>query len=98
MVCPGGVLVVGLSGLEAAVEDADEPVGECSESFVVGVASGSPFVVEGSGAGTGRECGKRPQVADISETPVTGVSSQHDLVFAGTPGDRRRCHCRVDRA
>ena len=32
---PGGLLVVGGAGLEAAVEDADEAVGEAAENVVV---------------------------------------------------------------
>jgi len=32
---PGGGLVVGGSGLEAAVQDADEPVGQAAEGVVV---------------------------------------------------------------
>ena len=49
-VCPGGVFVVGGSVFEAAVEDADEAVGEGSECLVVEVAGCSPLIVEGSGA------------------------------------------------
>ena len=48
---PGGVLVVEGSVLEAAVEDADEPVGQLSEGGVVGDAAGADAVVVGAGAG-----------------------------------------------
>jgi hypothetical protein len=50
-VAPGGVLVVGSAGFEAAVEDADEPVGEASQGVVVAVAFSALLVVEGAGAG-----------------------------------------------
>ena len=45
-VCPGGVFVVEGAVSQAAVEDADEAVGERSYSAVVGVAVGSMLVVE----------------------------------------------------
>ena len=48
---PGGVFVVGGSVFEAAVEDADEAVGEGSECLMVAVAGCSSLVVEFSGAG-----------------------------------------------
>jgi hypothetical protein len=52
---PGGCLVVGGAGLEAAVEDADEAVGELAEGGVVLGAAGAFGVVEGAGAGRGGE-------------------------------------------
>ncbi len=51
-VCPCGVFVVGGLVFEAAVEDADESVGEGSECLVVEVVGCSAFVVEGSGSWT----------------------------------------------
>jgi hypothetical protein len=47
---PGGDLVVEGSGLETAVEDADEAVAEGSEGFVVRVAESASVVVERSGS------------------------------------------------
>ena len=41
---------------EAAVEDADEPVGECAECLVVGRSAVSLTVVERSGSAGGGEC------------------------------------------
>ena len=49
-VCPGGVFVVGGLVFEAAVEDADESVGESPQCLVVKVAGCSFLVVEPSGA------------------------------------------------
>jgi hypothetical protein len=48
-VCPGGCLVVAGTGLEAAVEDADEAVGEAAEGVVVLVAVGALQLQAGAG-------------------------------------------------
>ena len=48
---PGGGLVVGGAVSQAAVEDADEPVGECAQGLVVCRAAGAVLVVVGPGAG-----------------------------------------------
>src|SRR3954453_17210075 len=48
---PGGVLAVEGSAVQAAVQDADEPVGKLSEGGVVADAAGSDRVVVGAGAG-----------------------------------------------
>ena len=60
VVCPGDALVVELVVQQAAVEDADEPVAECPQGLVVGVAAGAVLVVVAARAGgvgerTGRE-------------------------------------------
>ena len=47
--CPDGVFVVGCLVFEAAVEDADQAVGEGSQGMVVEVAGCSSSVVEHSG-------------------------------------------------
>ena len=51
VVRPGGCLVVQRAGLEAAVQDADEPVGELAQRGVVVEAAGPLLVVVGAGAG-----------------------------------------------
>ena len=48
-VAPSGVFVVEGAVFEAAVEDADESVGERSQRFEVGVALGAAVVVVGPG-------------------------------------------------
>ena len=48
---PGGVLPVEGSALEAAVQDADEPVGQLAKGGVVAGAASSDRVVVGAGAG-----------------------------------------------
>ena len=50
-VAPGGFLVVEGAGFEAAVKDADEPVGDSAQGVVVSVAAGALLVVVGAGAG-----------------------------------------------
>ena len=47
---PGEVLVVEGVASQAAVEDADEPVGEGAERLVVGGAAGTLPVIESAGA------------------------------------------------
>lgn len=47
----GDLLVVEHAVTKAAVEDADEAVGESASGPVVGVAGGPPLVVERPGAG-----------------------------------------------
>src|SRR4051794_21858708 len=48
---PGGVFAIGGSGLQAAVQDADEAVGQLAEGGVVSGAAGAEGVVVGAGAG-----------------------------------------------
>ena len=49
-VAPGGLLVVEGADFQAAVEDADEPVGEAAQGVVVLVSRGALLVVEGAGS------------------------------------------------
>ena len=51
LVVPGGVLVVEGAGFEAAVEDADEAVGQLAQGGVVALAAGAELVVVGAGPG-----------------------------------------------
>ena len=51
VVRPGGRLVVEGAGLEAAVEDADEPVAELAQGGVVVELAGSLLVVVAAGPG-----------------------------------------------
>jgi len=50
-VAPGGGLVVAGAGLEAAVQDADEPAGRSSQGVVMFESLGALGVVERAGAG-----------------------------------------------
>ena len=81
-VCPGGVFVVGLSGLEAAVEVADESVAEGSEGLVVEVAGVSSLVVEVAAAWAGLERAVCPLVDGVVEAPVAVVGGEHGPFLA----------------
>ena len=85
-VCPGGVFVVEAVVVEAAVEDADEPVGERSEGLVVEVAGGSVLVVEGATARALGERAERGLVEGVVEPPVADVSGEDGFLFAGGDG------------
>jgi hypothetical protein len=86
-VCPRGVFVVGGAVTEAAVEDADETIGEGSQGAVVGVAVGSSLVIEGPGAGAGADGCECPCVAGVREVPVADPAGEHDSLVAGCSGD-----------
>jgi hypothetical protein len=51
MVCPGDAFVVAAIGLEAAVQDADEPVADLAQGRVVADPAGAESVVVVAGAG-----------------------------------------------
>jgi hypothetical protein len=55
---PGGVLVVGRAGLEAAVQDADQAVAELAQGGVVAEAAGALLVVVAAGAGEASRAAK----------------------------------------
>lgn len=55
---PCGCFVVAGTGLQAAVQDADEPVGELAQCGVVFGAAGCELVVVSTGAGRGIERGE----------------------------------------
>jgi hypothetical protein len=63
---------------EAAVQDADEPVGEGSEGLVVVVAS-TAVGVEVAGSGAGGEGGEGPEVERVGEPAIAGVAGQDDV-------------------
>src|SRR6266566_5789201 len=84
---PGGCLVVGGAGFEAAVEDADEPVGELAEGGVVLGAAVAFGVVEGAGAGRGADGGQGLGHERVGEPVVADEPGGHDLLFPRGPGD-----------
>ena len=81
-VCPGGVFVVFGLVFEAAVEDADEAVGEGTEGLVVSGAACSLLVVEHSGSGAGGDRGERPFDRGVGESVVFDPSRFDDSGFA----------------
>src|ERR1700753_1157766 len=87
-VSPGGVLSVEGAGFEAAVEDADEAVGQLAQGGVVALAAGAELVVVGAGSGG---CGQGAEgllVQGVGEAGVAGVAGQDGLLLARGAGDR----------
>src|SRR6266545_3484063 len=86
---PGDGFVVAGAGFEAAVEDADEPVGELAQGGVVVGAAGAELVVVGAGARGGSQGTKCLLVEGIGEAVVAHEPSKDDLFLAGLLGHRR---------
>src|SRR5215475_4986866 len=84
---PGGGLVVGGAGLEASVQDADEPVGESSECVVVLESAGAELVVVGAGAGRGAQRGEGLGVERVDQPVVMHVAGGDDFLLARRAGD-----------
>src|SRR6266481_941160 len=85
---PGGGLVVEGAGLEASVQDSDEPVRQPSQSVIVFDSAGTELVIEGAGT---RRCvqggeGLSPQCVD--EPAVAGEPGGDDLFLPRGAGDR----------
>src|SRR5712692_1868796 len=88
VVRPGGGLVVEGPGLEAAVQDADEPAGELAQGSVVLGAAGALGVVQGAGAGRGAEGGEGLGHERVGEPVVEDEPGGEDLLLARRAGDR----------
>jgi hypothetical protein len=86
-VCPGGCLVVGGAGLEAAVKDADEAVGEAAEGVVVLVSAGALLVVEGACAEGDAQGGEGLGVEGVDEAGVVDEPGGDEPAFPGGAGD-----------
>ena len=86
-VCPCGVVVVEAVVLEAAVEDADEPVGEGAEGLVMEVAVGAVLVVERAASWALGKRAERCLIECVVEPPVADVSGENRPFLAG--GDRQ---------
>src|SRR5580692_6620268 len=86
---PGGCLVVWGAGLEASVQDADEPAGELAQGGVVLGAAGAFGVVEGPGAGRGAEGGEGLGHERVGEPVVADEPGDDDLLLARGTGERR---------
>ena len=68
--------------VEAAVEDADEAVGEGSQGLVVEVASGSVLVVEQAASWTLGERAERALIEGVVEPPVADVASENGSLLS----------------
>src|ERR1035441_9330142 len=85
---PGGFLVVESAGFEAAVQDADEPVGELAEGGVVVGAAGSLLVVVGAGGGGWPgQAGEEPG-GELAEGGVVVGAAGSLLVVVGAGAGR----------
>ena len=87
-VCPGGVFVVEGCVAQAAVQDADEAVGQGAQGLVVGVAGGAVLVIERSGAGAGGQGAEGPLVDGVIEAAVADVAGQDGVFSARRDGQR----------
>ena len=88
---PGGGLVVEGAGLEASVQDADEPVGQPAERVVVLDAAGAELVVEGAGAGRGVQGREGLGDQRVDEPVVVDEPGGDDLFLARRAGDAGWC-------
>ena len=81
-VLPGGVLVVEGAGLEAAVQDADEPVRELAQRCVVAGVAAAKVVAVGPCTWRGTQRGEGLEVQRGAEAAVGGVAGQDDGFLA----------------
>src|SRR5208282_480943 len=85
---PGGGLVVESPGFQAAVQDADEPVGKLAQRGPVTESAGALLVVVGAGSGRCLQCGEGLAVEGVAEPVVVHVPGQDGFALAGLAGDR----------
>jgi hypothetical protein len=86
-VTPCGGLVVAGAGLQAAVQDADEPIRQPSQAVVVFDSSGAEPVVEEAGAGRGVQGGEGLRVERVDEPVVVDEAGRDHLLLPRCPGD-----------
>src|SRR5213592_3182318 len=86
VVGPRGVFVVVRAGLEAAVQDADEPVGELAQRGVVVKSAGALLVVVSACAGRGVQGAEGLGDQGIDEPVVVHEPRERDFAFAGLAG------------
>src|SRR5437879_11449762 len=86
---PCDVLLVQLAVAQAAVENADQPVGKYPQRFLVSLLPGTLKVVVASGSRRGREGGEGPPLAGIGQPVVANEPGQHHLGPARGLGDGR---------
>src|SRR4051794_20191957 len=88
VVGPGRGLVVESSGLQTAVQDAGEAVGQLAEGSVVPGSAGAQLVVVGAGARGGPQRAEGLLVQGVGEPPVAHVPGEHHRLLARGAGDR----------
>jgi hypothetical protein len=82
------VFVVGLAGLQAVVQLAEEFVEQVSLGLVVPVSGGAAGIIVAAGAGRAAQGGQRPDRTDGGKTPVFDMAVQHHGFLAAGAGDR----------
>src|SRR5512135_1372606 len=87
-VAPGGGLVVEGAGLQASVQDADQPVRQPPQGVVVFESLGALLVVEGAGAGRGAQGGEGLAHERVEEPVVVDPPGHDGLLLARGAGDR----------
>src|SRR6266852_938668 len=85
---PGGGLVVQGAGLQASVQDADQPVRQSPQRVVVFDSAGAEAVVEGAGAGRGGQGSEGLRVQRVDEPVVVDEPGSDDFLLARGAGDR----------
>jgi hypothetical protein len=89
-VAPGCGFVVRGAGLQASVQDADEPVGQPPGCVVVLNPAGAEVVVEGAGAGRGTQRGEGLGHERVDQPVVVDEPGSHDFLLARRAGNRGR--------
>ena len=83
------MLAIGLAVGQAAVQDADQTVGQSSQGLMMGLAAGSQDVVSMPGAFGASEGGECPLVAGVGEPAVARDPGENNLACTGGLGDGR---------
>ena len=78
-----------LTVAQAAVEDANQTVGQDPQRFLVALVSGTLSVVVAPGAGRGRDGGEGPPLAGVGQPLVANEPGQHHPGPARGLGDGR---------
>src|SRR3954466_8718405 len=86
---PGGRLVVEGAGLEAAVQDAYQPVGQLTQGRIVSRAAISLPVVVGPRSGRGFQRGERLRHQRVNQPVIMDEPRQRDLLLPRRTGNRR---------
>src|SRR5689334_11987390 len=84
---PGRGLVVEAAGLEASVQDADEPVSQPPQGVVMTSSAGPELVIVGAGARGGAQGGEGPGAERVDEPVVVDEPGRDDLLLPRRAGD-----------
>src|SRR6266542_4303424 len=87
-VTPGGGLVVESAGLQASVQDSDEPVRQPPQGVVMFDFPGAELVIVGTGPRRGVQCSEGLGVERVDEPVVVDEPGRDDLLLARRAGKR----------